>query len=70
MLTPTDRELNNYVVPLEGIVAMQIMWASEYDLPGELGLKFDDFLASAKRQYNDSKRLLAGNSLSEPEKGN
>jgi hypothetical protein len=70
LLTPTDRELNNYVVPLEGIVAMQIMWASEYDLPGELGLKFDDFLASAKRQYNDSKRLLAGNSLSEPEKGN
>ena len=70
LLTPTDKELNNFVVPLEGIVAMQIMWASEYDLPGELGLKFDDFLANAKRQFNDSKRLLAGNSLSEPEKGN
>jgi len=70
LLTPTDKELNNFVMPLQGIVAMQIMWASEYDLPGELGLKFDDFLANAKKQFNDSKRLLAGNSLSEPEKGN
>jgi len=69
LLTPTDKELNNFVMPLQGIVAMQIMWASEYDLPGEIGLRFDDFLANAKKQFNDSKRLIAGNSLSEPEKG-
>ena len=59
--TPLDSEIQNYVLPVQPIVAMQIIWASEHDLPGALGLKFEDFLNNATSLYRDSKATLDQN---------
>ena len=59
--TPLDSEIQNYVIPVQTIVAMQIIWASEYDLPGALGLKFEDFLNNATSLYRDAKAKLDQN---------
>ncbi len=59
--TPLDSEIQNYVIPVQPIVAMQIIWASEYDLPGALGLKFEDFLNNATSLYRDAKAKLDQN---------
>ena len=61
LIRPVDAQINKFVVPLEGIVAMQIIWASEYDLPGALGLKFEDFLRNARSLYGDAKAKLDQN---------
>ena len=59
--TPLDSEIQSYVIPVQPIVAMQIIWASEYDLPGALGLKFEDFLNNATSLYRDAKAKLDQN---------
>ena len=61
LIRPVDAQINKFVVPLEGIVAMQIIWASEYDLPGALGLKFQDFLRNARSLYSNAKATLDQN---------
>ena len=61
LIRPLDAQINKFVIPLDGIVAMQIIWASEYDLPGALGLKFEDFLRNARSLYLNAKARLDQN---------
>jgi hypothetical protein len=58
---PTNAEVEQYNLPLEAIVALQIVWASEYDLPSSLGLTFKKYRDNAQQLYINAKTRLDQN---------
>ena len=60
-IEPNNGQVERYSLPLEGIVALQIVWASEYDLPTSLGLDFQNYKDSAQQLYLNAKTRLDQN---------